>query len=123
MKEWLKTIAIVVGTFIVVIGIQVVLYLINAALYTSAVILFFIFSGVYFTEQIHDAFAGEVYTTVTPKDLMYYYLQELGGNEDIYNKEEKENLARLIIELSRYNQLHNNPANRIKLMYKSNPGD
>ena len=123
MKEWLKTIAIVVGTFIVVIGIQVVLYLINAALYTSAVILFFIFSGVYFTKQIHDAFAGEVYTTVTPKDLMYYYLQELGGNEDIYNKEEKENLARLIIELSRYNQLHSNPANRIKLMYKSNPGD
>ena len=123
LKEWLKTIAIVVGTFIVVIGIQVVLYLINAALYTSAVILFFIFSGVYFTKQIHDAFAGEVYTTVTPKDLMYYYLQELGGNEDIYNKEEKENLARLIIELSRYNQLHNNPANRIKLMYKSNPGD
>lgn len=100
-----------------------VLYLINAALYTSAVILFFIFSGVYFTKQIHDAFAGEVYTTVTPKDLMYYYLQELGGNEDTYNKEEKENLARLIIELSRYNQLHNNPANRIKLMYKSNPGD
>ena len=123
MKEWLKTIAIVVGTFIVVIGIQVVLYLINAALYTSAVILFFIFSGVYFTKQIHDAFAGEVYTTVTPKDLMYYYLQELGGNEDIYNKEEKENLARLIIELSRYNQLHNNPANRIKLMYKSKQCD
>ncbi|QZN92920.1 hypothetical protein KZE55_09220 [Limosilactobacillus panis] len=123
MKEWLKTIAIVVGTFIGVIGIQVVLYSINAALYTGAVILLFIFSGVCFAKQIHDAFAGEVYTTVTPKDLMYYYLQELSGNEDTYNKEERENLARLIIELSRYNQLHNNPANRIKLMYESTPGD
>lgn len=100
-----------------------VLYSINAALYTGAVILLFIFSGVCFAKQIHDAFAGEVYTTVTPKDLMYYYLQELSGNEDTYNKEERENLARLIIELSRYNQLHNNPANRIKLMYESTPGD
>lgn len=97
--------------------------MINAALYTSAVILFFIFSGVYFAKQIHDNIVGEVYTTVTPKDLMYYYLHELGDNEDTYNKEEKENLSRLIIELNRYNQLHNNPANRIKLMYKSNPGD
>lgn len=123
MKEWLKTIAIVVGTFIGVIGIQVVLYSINAALYTGAVILLFIFSGVCFAKQIHDAFAGEVYITVTPKDLMYYYLQELSGNEDTCNKEERENLARLIIELSRYNQLHNNPANRIKLMYESTPGD
>lgn len=85
--------------------------------------LFFIFSAIFFAKQIHDTFIGEVYTTVTPKDLMYYYLQELSGNEDTYNKEERENLARLIIELSRYNQLHNNPANRIKLMYESNPGD
>ena len=37
----------------------------------------------------------------------------------LYSKEEKENLSRLIIELNRYNQLHNNPEERIKLVYKA----
>lgn len=106
-----------------VVGIQVGLYLISTSLYTGVIIIFCALSAIFFAKQIHDAFVGEVYTTVTPKDLMYYYLHELGDNEDTYNKEEKENLSRLIIELNRYNQLHNNPANRIKLIYESNPGD
>ena len=106
-----------------VVGIQVGLYLISTSLYTGVIIIFFALSAIFFAKRIHDTLIGEVYTTVTPKDPMYYYLQELIGNEDTYNKEERENLARLIIELNRYNQLHNNPANRIKLMYESNPGD
>lgn len=123
MKDWLKATAIIIGIFVVVVGIQVGLYLISTSLYTGVTMLFFIFSAIFFAKQIHDNIVGEVYTTVTPKDLMYYYLHELGDNEDTYNKEEKENLSRLIIELNRYNQLHNNPANRIQLMYESNPGD
>lgn len=89
MKEWIKTIAIIIGAFVVVVGIQVGLYLISTSLYTGVTILFFIFSAIFFAKQIHDTLIGEVYTTVTPKDLMYYYLLELGDNEDTYNKEEK----------------------------------
>lgn len=123
MKDWLKAIAVIIGIFVVVEGIQVGLYLISTSLYMGAIIIFLALSIIFFAKQIHGNIVGEVYTTVTPKDLMYYYLHELGDNEDTYNKEEKENLGRLIVELNRYNQLHNNPANRIKLMYESNPGD
>lgn len=119
LKQWIKAVAAVIGIFVVIMAILSSMYNLCKPLWIVVIILIYVICIVDFTRQLHNGFTGEVYTTVTAKDLMRHFLFELGANEDTYNKEEKENLSRLIIELNRYNQLHDNPAERIKLVYKA----
>lgn len=119
MKQWIKAVAAVIGIFVVIMAILSGMYNLCKPLWIVVIILIYVICIVDFTRQLHNGFTGGIYATVTAKDLMRHFLFELGVHEDTYNKEEKENLSRLIIELNRYNQLHDNPAEQIKLVYKA----
>lgn len=119
MKQWIKAFVITIGTVVALLAVLCGIYYFNIVVWNILIALSYVVLVIHFARQLHNYFIGEVYTTVTPKDLMRHFFAELGAHEDTYSKEEKENLSRLIIELNRYNQLHNNPEERIKLVYKA----
>lgn len=119
MKQWIKAFVITIGTVVALLAVLCGIYYFNIVVWNIVIALSYVVLVIHFARQLHNYFIGEVYTAVTAKDLMRHFLFELGAHEDTYNKEEKENLSRLIIELNRYNQLHDNPAERIKLVYKA----
>lgn len=119
MKQWIKAFVITIGTVVALLAVLCGIYYFNIVVWNIVIALSYVVLVIHFARQLHNYFIGEVYTTVTAKDLMRHFFAELGAHEDTYSKEEKENLSRLIIELNRYNQLHNNPEERIKLVYKA----
>ena len=119
MKQWIKAFVITIGTVVALLAFLCGIYYFNIVIWNIVIALSYVVLVIHFARQLHNYFIGEVYATVTAKDLMRHFFVELGAHEDTYSKEEKENLSRLIIELNRYNQLHNNPEERIKLVYKA----